>query len=152
MYEEENIEPEFMKRGKTNPFRTPDRYFDSIEDKIMGKIKHTSKNRTTSTKVFRLLKPVLGLAASFTLVYMLVYYPINHFLPTGSENSTVAVSDSAPMVDDSLLNFSSIDENTLVNAIFSDKKSNISQINQDDMLAYLSSGLNEVEIYSEIQK
>lgn len=151
MYEEENIESEFMKRGKTNPFRTPDRYFDSVEDRIMGEIKHSAKNKTTSAKVIRLLKPVLGLAASFTLVYILVYYPINHFLPGGSENSNIAVSDSAPMVDDSTLNFSSIDENTLVNAIFSDKKSNISQINQDDMLAYLSSGLNEVEIYSEIQ-
>ena len=32
MYEEENINPEFMKRGKTNPFRTPDRYFDTLED------------------------------------------------------------------------------------------------------------------------
>jgi len=53
--------------------------------------------------------------------------------------------------DDSTFNFSSIDESTLVNAIFSNEKSTVADINPDEMLAYLSSGLNEVEIYSEIQ-
>lgn len=151
MYEEENIEPEFMKRGKTNPFRTPDRYFDSIEDRIMRGIKHTAKSKTTSAKVIQYLKPALGLAASVTVVYMLVYYPINNFLPKGMIKSEIAVSTSPTMIDDSTLNFSSIDENTLINAIFSDETSDVSEIKPDDMLAYLSSGLNEVEIYSEIQ-
>jgi len=50
MYEEENIEPEFMKRDKTNPFRTPDRYFDSLGDRIMGEIRHPAKSKTTSTQ------------------------------------------------------------------------------------------------------
>ena len=53
--------------------------------------------------------------------------------------------------DDSTLNFSLIDESTLVNAIFSDDNSNSTDINSEDMLAYLSSGLNEVQIFSEIQ-
>jgi len=151
MYEEGNIEPEFMKRGKPNPFRTPDRYFDSIEDRIMGVIKHSAKSKTTFNKVIQFLKPALGLAASFTLVFILGYYSINHFLPKGMIKSEVAVITSTSTVDDSTLNFSSIDDNTLINAIFSDETSNVSEIKPDDMLAYLSSGMNEVEIYSEIQ-
>jgi len=151
MYEEENIESEFLKRPKKNPFRTPDNYFDSIEDRVMGKIKYQTKKKTSSTKVIQFLKPVLGLAASFTLVYLLVYYPINQLLPKTLVQSEITDTTSHSMIDDSTLNFSSIDENTLVNAIFSDETSNVSDINPDDMLAYLSSGLNEVEIYTEIQ-
>jgi hypothetical protein len=44
-----------------------------------------------------------------------------------------------------------IDESTLVNAIFSDDESTVADINPDDMVAYLSSRYNEVEIYSAIQ-
>jgi len=149
MYEEKNIQPEFMKRGKTNPFRAPDHYFDSIEDRVMEGIKHTSKNKTNSAKVFRLLLPALGLAACFSLVYLLVFNPMNNLLPKATIKTEMAASIST--IDDSTLNFSSIDENTLVNAIFSDETSNVSEINPDEMLAYLSSGMNEVEIYSEIQ-
>jgi hypothetical protein len=152
MYEEENIEPEFMKRDKTNPFRTPDRYFDSLEDRIMGGIKSAAKSKSPSAKIIRLLKPVLGLAASITLVYIMLYSPINNFMQKGTIKSEVAVTNATSAVDDSTLNFSMIDDNTLINAIFSDETSNVSGINSDDMLAYLSSGMNEVEIYSEIQK
>ena len=151
MYEEDNIEPEFMKRDKTNPFRTPDRYFDSLEDRIMGEIKHSAKSETTSAKVIRFLKPVLGLAASITLVYILISNPINHFLQKGTINSQADVTTAVSSDDDSIFNFSSIDDNTLINAISSDETSSVSQINQDDMLAYLSSRMNEVEIYSVIQ-
>jgi len=152
MYEEENINPEFMKRGKTNPFRTPDRYFDTLEDRIMGEIKHSTKSKTTSAKVIRLLKPVLGLAASVTLVYILISNPINHLLLKGTINSQAEVPTAVSSDYDSTLSLSSIDDNTIINAISSDETSSVSEINSDDMLAYLSSGMNEVEIYSEIQK
>lgn len=147
MYEKENIEPEFMKRPRTNPFRTPDRYFDSIEDRIMGGIEHAAKKKTASSKVFQILKPVLGLAASFALVYVLVYYPINTFLI--KDTAKTAITDSSAF---DWLDAYTIDESTLVNTIFSDETSQASETNPDEMLAYLSSGLNDIEIYSEIQK
>jgi len=148
MYEEkENIEPEFLKRLNTNPFRTPEGYFDTLEDRIMEGIQHPKKKKTISAKIFRILKPTLGLAASIMMVYLLTNY-------LGSKdkiNSNVPSTASLSMKDDSAFNFSMIDESTLVNAIFTDETSTVSDINPDDMLAYLSSGLNEVEIYSEIQ-
>ena len=45
MYEEENRQPEFLKRPKSSPFRTPDHYFDSIEDRVMGSIKNEAKRK-----------------------------------------------------------------------------------------------------------
>ncbi|MBV5315908.1 MAG: hypothetical protein JZU47_21595 [Prolixibacteraceae bacterium] len=151
MYEEENIEPDFLKRPKTNPFRTPDYYFESLEDRIMGNIEDKAKKKSSSAKIIQFMKPALGLAASFTLVYLLVYYPINTFLL--KDNTKTAFSTTAPadLLNDYSINLTSIDENSLVDAIFSDETNNIAETNPDEFLAYLSSGLNDVEIYSEIQ-
>jgi len=146
--EEENIEPEFMKRPGKNPFRTPEGYFDSIEDRIMKGIQLPEKKKPSSSKIFRILKPALAIAAILTLVFLLVNNPF-----TKNTIDTEVSSALTPSVkDDSTINFSFIDESTLVNAIFSEEKSPVTDINPDEMLAYLSSGLNEVEIYSEIQK
>ena len=145
--EEENIEPEFMKRPGTNPFRTPEGYFDSFEDRIMKEIQLPEKKKPVSVGILRILKPVLGIAAILTLVFLLVNNPF-----TRNTTNTEMSSALTPSVkDDSTFNFSLIDESTLVNAIFSDEESTVADINPDEMLAYLSSGLNEVEIYSEIQ-
>lgn len=145
--EEENIEPEFMKRPGTNPFRTPEGYFDSIEDRIMGKIQLPEKKKPVSVGILRILKPVIGIAAMLTLVFLLV----NNQFTRNTTNTEISSALTPSVKDDSTFNFSLIDESTLVNAIFSDEESTVADINPDEMLAYLSSGLNEVEIYSEIQ-
>jgi len=140
-----------MKRPKKNPFRTPEFYFDSIEDRIMGDIEYRVKKKTPSSKIFLFLKPALGLAASFALIYLLVYYPINNLLLKNTAQVVVADSTAHDLFEAYAPSFSLIDENSLVNAIFSDETSNVSEINEDEMLAYLSSGMNDIEIYSEIQ-
>jgi hypothetical protein len=145
--EEENIEPEFMKRPGTNPFRTPEGYFDSIEDRIMKGIQLPEKKKPASARILRILKPAMGIAAMITLAFLLVNNPFTK----KTINTEVSSALTPSVKDDSTFNFSSIDESTLVNAIFSDEKSTVADINPDEMLAYLSSGLNEVEIYSEIQ-
>lgn len=145
--EEENIEPEFMKRPGTSPFRTPEGYFDSLEDRIMKGIQLPKKKKPTSARILRILKPALAIAAVLTLVFLLTNNPFTK----NAVNTEVSSTLTPSIKDDSTFNFSLIDESTLVNAIFSDEKSTVADINPDEMLAYLSSGLNEVEIYSEIQ-
>ena len=145
--EEENSKPEFMKRPVTNPFRTPEGYFESIEDRIMKEIQLPEKKKPVSVGILRILKPVLGIAAILTLVFLLVNNPFTR----NTTNTEMSSAFTPSVKDDSTFNFSLIDESTLVNAIFSDEESTVADINPDEMLAYLSSGLNEVEIYSEIQ-
>jgi hypothetical protein len=148
MYKQEkNIDPEFSKRPGTNPFRTPEGYFDSLEDRIMGKIQIPRKKETNSGKIIRILKPVAGIAACLTLVYLLIDKPVMK----NNANSEVSSVTTPVTKDDSAFNFSLIDESTLVNAIFAEEQNPVAEINSDDMLAYLSTGMNEVEIYSEIQ-
>jgi len=153
MNKEDNIEPEFMKRPKESPFRTPDHYFDSIEDRVMGAIKEEAKRKTTFTsgKIFRLLKPVMGIAASLTILYLLAYYPIKYFSP----KSIVKLETIDTTINDELdaysLNLSLIDENSLVKELFSDTTTTQAQINPDEVLAYLSTEMTDLEIYNEMQ-
>lgn len=150
MYEEENIESEFLRRQKKNPFRIPEGYFDSLEERILEGIEPSTKTKTTSTRIIQFLKPALGLAASFLLVGLLVYSPVKTMLLKNNTKAEIAQSSATIVLDDYSLNLTSIDDNTLVSAIFSDESSNQS-LDPDEVLAYLSSDLNDVEIYSEIQ-
>ncbi|HCY42254.1 MAG TPA: hypothetical protein DHV48_13010 [Prolixibacteraceae bacterium] len=153
MYEENNTEPEFMKRPRSNPFRTPDHYFDTIEDRIMGAIEHEAKKKTTSAtgKIFQLLKPVLGLAASFAVIYLLAYYPIKYFSPKSMVKSETTNISSPETLDAYTFNVSLIDENSLVSTIFSDETDTLSEIKPDELLAFLSTEMTDLEIYTEIQ-
>jgi hypothetical protein len=151
MYEDENIEPEFMKRHKSSPFRTPDHYFDSIEDRIMDSIKQETKKKTSSAKVFQLLKPLLGLAASIAIVYLLVYYSTNQLSPKSTVKADIADTNSIDSLHNYAFNISLIDENSLVNAIFGDEPVDSTKINSDEVLAYLSTEMSDLDIYSEIQ-
>jgi hypothetical protein len=154
MYKDDNIEPEFMKRPKENPFRTPDHYFDSIEDRVMDAIKKDELKRKTtfgSGKTFRLLKPVMGIAASLTILYLLAYYPIKYFSPKSNIISEATDTTSTDVIDEYTLNLSLIDDNSLANAIFDDEISNTEKMNQEEVLAYLSTEMTDLEIYNEMQ-
>ena len=145
--QEENIDPEFPKHLETNPFGTPEGYFDSLEDRIMGKIQIPRKKETNSGKIIRILMPVAGIAACLTVVLLLI-----DKLATKNNTNLEVSSVLTPVTkDDSTFNFSMIDESTLVNAIFAEEQNTVADINSDDMLAYLSTGMNEVEICAEIQ-
>ncbi|MBL7971461.1 MAG: hypothetical protein JNL03_08070 [Prolixibacteraceae bacterium] len=151
MYEEKNTEPDFLKRTEKNPFRTPDHYFESLEDRVMANIEYQTQKKSSPTKLFQLLKPALGLVASFALVYLLVYYPINTFLLKDTALTSTDESTTSSQIDAYTLNFSLVDESTFISTLFSDDTDQTANINPDEFLAYLSTGMSDVEIYSEIQ-
>lgn len=151
MYEENDIKPEFMQRPKQNPFSTPEGYFDSLEDRIMGTIEYRQNKKSGMSKVIQFVKPVLGLAASFLLIYLLVYYPINTFLLKDSAKVATNDSTTSDAFDFYSFTLTITDENTLVSAVFTDESETFVESNPDEVLSYLSSGLNDLDIYSEIQ-
>jgi len=151
MYEEENIEPEFLKRPRIKPFRTPDHYFDSIEDRVMGSIDYETKKKTISGsgKIYRLLKPVLGVAASLALVFILAYYPIKYFSSKSMVKSETTDTSANEVLDAYSLNLSQIDESSLADVLFGDETA--APADPDEVLAYLSTEMTDLEIYNEIQ-
>jgi len=150
MHEEDQIKPDFRKSPQ-NPFRTPDNYFESLEDRIMENLGNQATKQKSTTGIIRFLRPVLALAASFALIFMLVYYPINTFLIKDSTKTVQNSTSSADSLSDFSINLVSMDENSLVNALLDEETNSINETNADELLAYLSSGVNEVDIYAEIQ-
>lgn len=150
-YNDDHIESEFMKQPKSNPFRTPDGYFDSLDERIMAEIKPVVQTKSTPGKIIKLLKPAFGLAASLLLVGLLVYSPVKTLLLKNNTKPVIEENSSADLLDNFSFELSTLDDNTLVNTILSDETSISSSSNPDELLSYLSSNLNEVEIYSEIQ-
>jgi len=151
MNQKENITPEFRKWDKSNPFKVSEGYFETFEDRLMDRIESNSKPHKTSTKVIRMLKPILSLAASFVLVALLVQYPIRRFLLNDTINTEQENSISNNSLDLYSISLSLIDDHTLINSLFSDDQSIDNNIDPDEMRSYLSSRLTEVEIYSDFQ-
>lgn len=150
MYNEKQIGQKIPERPQ-NPFRTPDQYFETLEDRIMAGIKHAEVTQTKKNKIVHLLKPVLGLVASFALIYLLVYYPINHLVPQRMVKTEQADSSNTGIPEAYSLSFSSVDETTLLNLIISDGSSNESKLSADEVVSYLATGNNDVDLYSELQ-
>lgn len=65
---------------KENPFGTPEAYFDTFSERLNTRIQVEEKP-VRRLQWFNILKPVLGLAASFALVFFLLYVPMENFLP-----------------------------------------------------------------------
>jgi hypothetical protein len=151
MYDKEHTEARIPRKPQ-NPFRTPDQYFESLDDRIMAGIRQAENPQSGKSKTVRFLKPVLGLVASFALVYLLVYYPINHFVPQNLVKTNQADSNSPGIPEAYSLSFASVDESTLFNVIISDDSKSETTLNTDDLVAYLASGSNDLDLYSEIQK
>ena len=54
-----------------NPFTVPDRYFDTLGDRVMDRIKD-EEGKTRKTSLFQTLKPYLGLAGLFAFAMIVV--------------------------------------------------------------------------------
>ena len=65
---------------KENPFGTPEAYFDTFSERLNSRI-HAEEQPAHRLQWLNILKPVLGLAASFALVFFLLYVPLENFLP-----------------------------------------------------------------------
>ena len=54
-----------------NPFSVPDRYFDTLGDRVMDRIKD-EEGKTRETSSFQTLKPYLGLAGLFAFAMIVI--------------------------------------------------------------------------------
>lgn len=56
-----------------NPFRMPEGYLESLEDRLMARIAAETSEQNKQRPVWRILKPALSLAAMFALVFGMGY-------------------------------------------------------------------------------
>ncbi|MEE4286245.1 MAG: hypothetical protein V2I31_08860 [Mariniphaga sp.] len=144
------IAPELSKLKKEQPFGVPDKYFDDFSARLHYRLQAEKQALPPPKNPFiRYLKPVLGMAASFALIFMLVYWPVKTFLPNylAKTNTTIETTNE----DDAFLTFiEKIDENSFF-ALIQEPDLNEETVNGDfndeELLSYLSSNVSDYEIY-----
>ncbi len=148
MDELKKIAPELSKIKKENPFGTPDNYFDDFSARLQMQIE-AEKKATVPRKIkFRdILKPALGLAASFAIIFMLVYVPLKTFMP---DQSTEIAEVSDDYNDDGILDYiENMDESSFVALLNEDE--NQEAFSDEDLALYVSANFSDYEIYEELE-
>jgi type IV secretory pathway component VirB8 len=140
---------ELSKISKENPFRTPDNYFDDFSARLRVKIDaEKSATLPKRTRLIQILKPAFGLAASFALIFMLVYVPLKTFMPHHVEN--VAANTEEYDTETGILNYiENIDESSFISLLH--ETENDDTFSDDDLALFVSSNFNDYELYENLQ-
>ncbi len=146
MDELEKISPELSKIKKENPFRVPDNYFDDFSARLQIRLEAEKMVVPIKQNRFiQFLKPALGLAASFALIFMLVYWPLKSFMPDQVASSQIQDELSE---DEFLSVVEGIDENSFF-ALLNEQDEGI-KFSDEDLISYVGNNISDYEIYSEI--
>lgn len=148
MDELKNKSPQLSKLPKENPFRVPDHYFDEFSARLQNRIEAEKIIVPNHPNRFiQILKPALALAASFALIFLLVYWPVKSLNPNKSasnQNGDPSISDKEYMnVVEEMDDYSFF---ALLN-----EPSSSSKMSDDDIASYLQANSSEYEIYAETQ-
>lgn len=143
MDELKNIAPQLSKIKKENPFGTPKNYFDDFSAHMHTTLEKekfvVSENRP---KIIQLLKPALGLAASFLLIALLVYVPIKKF----TTNQDNGIAETTTVTEPDLMNVVEDLDESVFFALLEDKEAE-SEFTQDELLLYVNANFTDYEIF-----
>ncbi|MBN2262004.1 MAG: hypothetical protein JW735_03765 [Prolixibacteraceae bacterium] len=99
--------------SKHNPFIVPEGYFDTFSERLMERIDQSEKPAvsTSQSAVLRYLKPVLAMVASFTIIFMLIYFPVQLLGPKSlsQNNETISVLPE-------FMNFYQVNDHAIIQA------------------------------------
>ena len=149
MEELKNIAPNLSKIKKENAFGTPKHYFDDFSARMQMQIeaeKHVADKK--EFKIINLFKPALGLAASFAIIFMLVYIPIKTFIPQEQVIETIASTNYSDNEIHSILE--GLDETSFFSLL--ESNDNNETFSDDDLIAYVSSNFSAYEIFEYTQE
>ena len=131
-----------------NPFRVPEGYFETLEDRVEVRINESERKISGGQKLITLMKPVLGLAASFALAFLLIYYPISKILPWYTARHTEKKIRELRLEEQLLNDYRSLDENTFYLALPSREDPKVPE--SEELFSFLTAELDDYEVYSEI--
>ncbi len=146
----QKIAPETSKIKRDQPFRVPDNYFGDFSARLHSRLYEEAEILPhKKIGVLRYLKPVLGLAASFALVFMLVYWPVSSFLPGYLARTQMPIEQEIE-IDTYMPSLERLDENsffTLITEIFTGTEEGAEEFNDEELLNYLSANVSDYELF-----
>lgn len=150
MDELKNNTPELSKMKKEQPFSVPDNYFGDFSARLHSRLESEANIYPQEKKgIVRYLKPALGLAASFALIFILVYWPIKSFLPDYMAATNTVIEQENEM-DTYMPSLERIDENsffTLMMETITGTEETEQELNDEELLNYLSANVSDYELY-----
>lgn len=146
MDELKKIAPELSKIKKENPFRVPENYFEDFSARLQMKLEAEKKGvAKNQNRIIQFLKPALGLAAGFALIFMLAYWPLKTFKPNQQINTISAETNISQMIYATMVE--GIDESSFYAML--DEPTGAVQFSDEDLADYVKANSSEYEIYSE---
>lgn len=148
MKELKNIAPELSKLKKENPYGTPKNYFDDFSARMHSRIELEKQPvQENKPRIIQLLKPVFGLAASFALIFMLVYVPLKTFIST----DITKVAETTEYTDTEFLNvLGDLDESSFFALL--EEAETTDEFTDNELVEYVSSNFTDYEIFANLEK
>lgn len=145
MDELKNIAPELAKQNKEVPFSTPKNYFVDFSARMQTRMEMEKQGKPKQKiKIIQLLKPFIGMAASFALIFLLVYVPIKTFVL--KERTEVAVSIENSDSDSEFINImEGLDEGSFFALL--NETENTDAFTNDELFLYVSANFTDYEIF-----
>ena len=123
-----------------NPFKLPEGYFDSLEDRMLARIAE-EQQEPRQHPVWRILKPALALAATFALIFGMGYgvLSLTHTLDRGA--GTLDASAYASVEEEMISPVSLINYYQTAGPEEEDD-----EIGEETLVDYLTTGLSWTEL------
>jgi hypothetical protein len=137
-------------QGK-NPFKVPEGYFETFEDRLMANIRYQKEISLGKNPKIRILRPIIGLAAAFAGIFLLVYVPMKTFFPNYQAKNAADTTQTTTVMEEYLMtNLTCINGSAFYSAI-TQEDSNAGSLNNNDVIDYMASDFNDYDIYAEIK-
>lgn len=129
---------------KENPFKVPDEYFDGFSARLHKKLEAEKVTLPQAgNRIIRFLKPVLAVAASIAVIFLLVNWPLKTFLPfqTAETNNNIEIIDN-----DYLSLLESMDEEAIFALL--ENESLEEDFSDEDLMQYVTMNVSNYELYA----
>jgi hypothetical protein len=150
MNNQDQLSPRLAGLKKENPFKDTAGYFDDFPARMQHRIELEKRSATVrKTRVIDILKPVLGLAASFAALFLLVYWPVKSLNERITvKNITVPTEHYLP--DDLINFFEKIDEQTFY--VLLEEEAEAFSPETESLVAYLAANFSDYDVFLETQQ
>ena len=122
-----------------NPFRMPEGYLESFEDRLMARIAAEAEEKP-KRRIWVVLKPALTLAAMFALIFGMGYGVLSLTHTAQRNNVPSGASDYATVVEELIRPAS------LINYYEMDGQSTEEELDDETLVDYLASELSFAEL------
>jgi len=102
-----------LSESTRNPFRVPEGYFDLLPQRIMNNVGVENKVKQ-ELSLLRYLKPAIGIAAGFLIIFVLVFSPFKGLKPGAPAN------DNSALIDEEYIIAYSMDEQRIYESLEND--------------------------------